>query len=272
MYILGVDQTGAVVQSTFHPKPLSAALISFNGSKRYLSQPQFLKALLPKYVTQLIAKEPYNLWVLMDCVLGLPYKLTTKVDSRFFIEVRNFVTQYGYGLTPSIQFLSKIFQSQLGFNINFKDPKQQPFFKRKVEIKAGSNSVFQLHPFQKNIGCGSYRIWSELAHWDPNDYMIWPDRGSEKSHIVFAEVYPSYIWKHYIKSKRGDCEALKHWLKELGVNHSIDWSCVTLDQLDAIVSASIGVWYCQRGMSLPRSLSEYSKQLILERWILGVPL
>jgi hypothetical protein len=45
--------------------------------------------------------------------------------------------------------------------------------------------------------------------------------------------------------------ALKVWLKKLNIKSKLDWSKVTADQLDAIVSACLGVWYFNMNSRLP---------------------
>jgi hypothetical protein len=70
-----------------------------------------------------------------------------------------------------------------------------------------ANSIFKLKPFQRNIGCGTFRIWKDLAI-DQSWYSLWPLEDYTKSTSTIAEGYPSFVWKNFIQGKRGDKDSL----------------------------------------------------------------
>ncbi len=76
---------------------------------------------------------------------------------------------------------------------------------------AGANSVFSLLPYQRNIGCGSFRSLKELAQ-EPNWFCTWPFETLDLSPVVLAEGYPSLFWRTFLGAKKRDLSVLVSYL------------------------------------------------------------
>ncbi len=118
-----------------------------------------------------------------------------------------------------------------------------------------ANSVFNLHPFQKNIGCGTYRILKDLAS-DTTWYRIWSHHSlTKKTKVVIAEGYPSYYWKSWLKNTRRQ-------------NKWGNYQFSNQDSADSFILAYAGLMLTQKKDFLKFKLPTKVKN---EGWILGVP-
>lgn len=243
---IGIDQTGAV-NPQGKPRPLTVSLIDNTQETRFftnLTIPtvshseilELVKNYLPHFKDQKVL-------ICVDTVFGLPESTQTPIDQIFY-EIKDY------------QFNGKAFGALTAhaFFNQFRQMEQIPH--RKVEQLVGANSVFNLKPFQKNIGCGSYRILKNLAQ-DRSWFSLWPFEKPHKQ-FVFAEGYPSYFWKKYLKANSRNITLLQQTFTDLEFKN--------LDQADSFVLA-------YGAMLSSKQIENFniSSQTQLEGWILGVP-
>lgn len=247
--ILGIDQTGAV-QSNGRPKALPmTCLILKNNSIKKIHTGLYLKKLnkieINHQLKYILGKEIEDLKILIcvDAVLGLPAEIKMDVK-KIFKQITNYKTEKSYGVKTAYSF----FQSLL------KQSNLSQIPQRDLEIKLKANSVFNLTPYQRNIGCGSYRILKDLST-DQTWFDIWPHFMSHKNCII-AEGYPSYFWKTIFKQKSRNLEALKKLFPDLKFK--------TIDEADSFVLA-YGAHSFQNQIykKPPKKFLQY------EGWILG---
>lgn len=245
---LGVDQTGAV-RADGTPKPLAAAVLA-NGRIR----PVFLDQLTARCLREMLeSSDLSSLRVVVDCVLGLP----KDVKPRFREGLRRSLRTSGYGRPPARLFFE-----------SFECGEDLP--RRQVEIQQRANSVFQTHPFQKNIQTGTFRIWKELAS-EPEWYCLpYLDGQFSPGLTPIFEGYPSLAWRKLLQVKSRQPEKLgalmkKHFPK-IRMERE-DQKKIERDPnlADAAVLALAGsVWLERRPFFWPpRSVAKY------EGWILG---
>jgi len=241
---LGVDQTGAVIQrrggKVYRPLPAVVALPGKNRTVQILATSRHQKklGLVSFDQTEILgliescASERRNIVVLADCVFGLPSDMRRGDASlRQLLDhaaTHDSTTSEPLGRKRSSAFFRKILEEFR--RDGFKD-KKWPL--RLCEQLASSNSVFQEHPFQKNIQSGTYRIWCDLgrSHGNQKDAVLrfWPHdftTGPESNKVVadriitVAEGYPSLYWRNDFGAKTRRPEALKALataaLKDLG--------------------------------------------------------
>ena len=245
---IGIDQTGAV-DSKGRPKPLNVSLIDlrkkrpayFTNLKISSLDKKNIEALLREHIAEFSTQ---HVLICVDTVFGLPQELKTP-----FMRILKDAKDY--------TFQGKSFGSQVAhsFFVKYLISKQVPI--RKVEGLVKANSVFNLHPFQKNIGCGSFRIIKDLAQ-DPGWFSLWPFHKLTKQYII-CEGYPSYFWKNLLNSKIRDLKFLKEKFKTLDFKN--------LDQADSFVLAYGASKNVEQLLNF-RLPTKFNK----EGWILGVPL
>lgn len=84
---------------------------------------------------------------------------------------------------------------------------------------SGANSVFLTRSFQRNIGCGTFRIWKDLGASDKKWFQIWGfdsgvDHGPLKNPGPWVfEAYPSLFWKKVLGFPTRNPRDLIHYLK-----------------------------------------------------------
>jgi hypothetical protein len=179
----------------------------------------------------------------VDSVLGLPLEIGLGPRS-LFKKIQGFShNKKSFGALTAHAFFNQFLKG-----------KQIP--QREVEFKVKANSVFNLRPFQKNIGCGSYRILRDLSE-DPNWFSLWPFEDLNSKFII-AEGYPSYFWKTIIGSKKRDLELINKNFKTLNLRN--------LDEADSLVLALGASKNHQQIINFKKT-----KKSQFEGWILGVP-
>lgn len=215
MIFIGIDQTGAV-DSKGRPKKLHVARLDN----------QHIEVFKISRLTDLDLKNEKI--IVIDSVLGLPVSTfpKNKTIRDLFHDASSFqFNQKEFGMETAYQFFQK-------FLVNKAD-----YPKRICEERAQANSVFQKHPFQKNIGCGTFRIWKELGI-SPDWFHLWPHDGEYKdlkSKPIIIEGYPSLVWKTLLKSPTRKTESL---LKYLKMNQfTISHKSIDADIADAVVIA-----------------------------------
>ena len=246
---IGIDQTGAV-DSKGRPKKLPMAVLSFQNQSWQIDT---------HFISGLHAKEFQNFKSLkiiaVDSVLGLPRKVfpKNKTFRDLFKQALDFeFNEKAYGMETAFQFFQTFLKSKSEFPT------------RACEETAKANSVFQKHPFQKNIGCGTFRIWKELGQ-NSDWFHLFPQDGEFlklKGKPVVMEGYPSLVWKNLLQSNTRKTEVLLKYLKQNKIrilNPDID-----ADMADAIVLSLAAFEFFKN----PKLIDQ--PNLKTEGWILGL--
>lgn len=239
---IGIDQTGAT-NSKGIPRPLQVCLIQKNKNDLKIFESLQIDKLNQDNLIHLIQSKVPNfkkqkVLVCVDSVLGLPNELKVSFNS-VIQDVRNFsYKNKKYGALTAFHFFNQYLSKNHIPN-------------RQVEELVKANSVFKLKPFQKNIGCGTYRILKDLSE-EKKWFSVWPFEPTSMQ-FTLAEGYPSFFWKKYFKQSKRNHDYLKVHFPQLKFKN--------LDQADSFVLA-YGASYEKL---IPIKNSKY------EGWILGVP-
>ncbi len=244
---IGIDQTGAT-KPNGQPRPLDVSLIDLRklpptyitGLQIKNLNLQSVEALLQKNIPAIGTNQ---VLICVDTVFGLP-NLLQVLPTKVFKLAKNYA------------FLDKPYGAITAYNFFSQFLRKSKIQHRRVELLVKANSVFNLLPFQKNIGCGSFRIIKDLAQ-DTKWFSLWPF-DSLKSQFIIAEGYPSYFWKTHLSSSHRNLSLLEEKFKKLKFKN--------LDQADSFVLAF--------GASKSvKNLSDgyLKKNCKYEGWILGVP-
>lgn len=257
---IGIDQTGAL-QSNGSVKALPCSIIRKTRSGLDATVNISLKNLDLESVSEFINyKDLHRTLIIVDSVLGIPYRHTTNKPLRtLFKEASKF------------KFDNKSFGAQTAhkfFNTIVRNQKFQGIPTRQAETIANANSIFRLKPFQRNIGCGTFRIWKNLSA-DQNWYSLWPAEKYVQNTCTIAEGYPSLLWKTFIRSKRGEHSTLIDFAKKN--NCKIKFSNTfrnfkSTDDMDSFVLAlfaALNTHLIYKINSLPSVISK-------EGWIFGL--
>jgi hypothetical protein len=244
---IGIDQTGAV-NSKGIPKPLDVSIIDCTQTRiRYFTGLK-LRALTHHELSLLIKSKiskftDQKVILCVDSVLGLPQALNV-TPTQILQKIKNFVhLEKEYGAVTAHAFFNQ-FLSEDGIE------------HREVELKVKANSVFRLKPFQRNIGCGTYRVLKELTQGE-KWFNLWPFEKLTSQYLI-AEGYPSYFWKHSLGATSRDLDFIKRRFKS---NHF-----KSIDEADSFVLAYGAM------KSLAQIHAKKIPSLALrEGWILGVP-
>ena len=170
---IGIDQTGAI-SSSGKPKRLPVCVLQNNRIQLFY---------LPKFSEELLDFKPSLICI--DCVLGLP--VTVGLTLRNAIALTKVEENFG-------RRTAQIFFNRLAAGQSHN---------RKIESQIGANSVFTIHPFQKNIQTGTFRFWKEMA--DSPNWFYLPaipgEKQKKQSKIPVVEGYPSIYWKLILNQK-----------------------------------------------------------------------
>lgn len=193
---IGIDQTGASSQSG-KPKPLPAAVVTPIGRQLFLSV-STLKSLTKEAIDTFLETENLELnrsgelAIVVDCALGLPEDVFPRGESLF--ELFKQAHQYKYeGRSHGRKTAAAFFRQFLNGDDKFP--------RRQCEIMAKASSVFELQPYEKNVGGGTFRVWKELGSknkW----FHLWP---TERLSLVFPTIfegYPTFVWKKIFGLKK----------------------------------------------------------------------
>ncbi|MBC7753365.1 MAG: hypothetical protein H7Z71_03945 [Moraxellaceae bacterium] len=247
---LGIDQTGATDQKG-KPKKLNCTLIdaqNFDEGHDLQVYPglhlEHLNTSAIKDLIKIHIKDFKNQPVLIciDTAFGLPLELNVHYKKIFEKAVHFQFNEKPFGALTAYQFFNSFLKSD-------------EIVKRKVDQITKANSVFNLTPFQKNIGCGSFRSIKELA-LNLNDFDLWPFELTKKQ-FVMAEGYPSYNWKKLLKIKNRSLIELKKKLPTLNFEN--------VDQADSFILALGALKYQKQIFQKSPAIAKK------EGWILGVP-
>lgn len=286
---VGVDQTGAVHSSGSRkglPKPLPAAVFVnntlFTGLSLAAFNPQEIRALVatfnPSFTSSNTSSKKLKVFVAVDAVLGLPEECAPKFD-RLLKKVTQFQAsrrkrnEAVFGRDAAFEFFLQFLPWKLRTHVKTHGRAIPPFRlpERKCERLAKANSVFNRVPAQRNIGCGSYRILSDLAAGvgsnSGNSFCVWPHQGPGDAEITISEVYPSQMWKILgISSTRQEKSFLAYCRKNLEL---VNGPKVSPDHLDAAVSA-IGARHVIENQNFFKTAAKHD--FGNEGWILGLAL
>ncbi len=209
---LGVDQTGAALAGGRRARPLPAVLLEMpsSGESGWVKQVE-LPDLTRESVLSLLSSpsdpEGSQGTVILDGVLGLPEKLRTCEESgsgylwQQFFRAAQVQGEDGrrYGRALGEKFFAEIWSGPTSLMPT-----------RTCERWARANSVFQLHPFQKNIQTGTFRLWRELGQTGKPWIHVWPqdrDQAGESGPWLF-EGYPSLLWRELLGLSTRDLSKL----------------------------------------------------------------
>jgi|GEM_PF-974013 len=316
---LGVDQTGAVIKraggQVYRPLPAVIALPGKNRTIQILAasrhqkkiglasfDPDEIVALIEPYV-----EVPRDIVVLADCVFGLPSDMRRgNASLRQLLDraaTHDSAASEPLGRQRSAAFFRNILKE---FRPGRDDDKKWPL--RRCEQLASSNSVFQEHPFQKNIQSGTYRIWCDLGRslrkQNGHAVRFWPHDFTTERHtnnanntndaqdahatgagqmMTIAEGYPSLYWKTFFGTKTRRPEDLQTLstaaLKDLGWSLTCPhWEVITNDPdtadaavlaLAAFIMQSSSELF-QRSLSCAPDPSATVFHADFEGWIAGV--
>ncbi len=242
---IGIDQTGAVNHKG-KPKPLNVSVIDLRKKPQYFTGLQ-IAGLNLETIQQLLAKnifpiEKEKILICVDSVFGLPEVLKIKPKKVFQTAKKFSFKDKHYGAETAFEFFRQFLTTE-----------QIP--ERTVEKLVKANSVFNLKPYQKNIGCGSFRVIKDLAQ-DSDWFSLWPFDKMEKQYII-AEGYPSYFWRSKLNCKTRDLLFLSKKFKKLQFSN--------LDQADSFVLAYGASQSLQNLLNI-----KLNNKTRLEGWILGV--
>lgn len=283
--ILGVDQTGAVLGKSQRPKPLPVVLaVKEKKQWRFLIQNQKRRLFLPSFdpdsIEALLKACGFSLSLkhlacIVDCVFGLPLQSGPEIRRGsaylwdLFYQASDFsLSKKEFGREVAEKFFSQYLPKH-----------SQKIPTRLCEEMSGSNSVFQVRPYQKNIQTGTFRIWKELGGLKKPWASIWPYDSLNKSHSLqdgpwLFEGYPSLLWRKVLQSKSRNPLLLKNLTQKTGLKVAVDHFKMletAPDHADAFVLALGGIaLQAQEELWRPSSHFHQEPRLVQEGWILGL--
>lgn len=245
-FFVGIDQTGAT-DNRGGPKALDVSIISLKPQITYKTGLK-LKKLSLKSVKDLISQHwPFfslhKVLILIDSVFALPAELGTS-----HLKVLN--------AAKNFQFNNKLYGAETAFYFFNQYQKSKPVHFRNIDLILNAQSVFQLKPYQRNIGCGSYRILKDLAS-EKKWYSVWPFEKLNRQFVI-AEGYPSFYWSKLLQSPKRNLPFL--------VSKYPDLKITNLNQADSFILALAAKKF-QNQIDKP-ILNSKAKS---EGWVLGVP-
>ncbi len=274
---VGVDQTGAVLDGGKRCKPLPTVVAVETGKNQWKfitrtkkNKPLTLKRLtlgdIEESLHTIKAPSPDgNTALMVDCVLGLPYEVGCRLDIWQLVQQTQTMASSLFGRKQAHTFFAR-----------FLSAKKIPT--RTCERFARANSVFQTHPFQKNIQTGTFRLWRDLSTESQQWLNVWPFQkkaeGDDRLPWLF-EGYPSFFWKLFLGSKKRDPSHLKQLCSSIkDVQIEVDsWKVVERnpDWADAFVLALSGV-ILQKRRRLFEPFRGFAQWAVPKRegWIAGV--
>ncbi|MEZ0392596.1 MAG: hypothetical protein ACAH59_10285 [Pseudobdellovibrionaceae bacterium] len=280
---LGIDQTGATDHKGL-PKPLPVALITrtssgwqltFSQKGRRLEMPSLHQESLLRILHDFPhpGRDLSRTALILDSVFGLPASQWPPQAQNLFTLFQR-ASQFSYqGKEFGREAAEKFFAQ---FLKNKKPSGKLP--QRICEIKTGANSIFLTKPFQRNIGCGTYRIWKELGSAREKWFQIWgfdePLPHLQDGPWIF-EAYPSFFWKKILGFAKRNPQDLLRYLKTEAIHldlqiepRSLNLLLEDPDLCDSVVLALSALILQEKNFEiwhLPQ-IPELQK----EGWILGL--
>ncbi|MFM8269299.1 MAG: hypothetical protein ACKN9V_03845 [Pseudomonadota bacterium] len=280
---VGIDQTGAASLKgrKAKPLPMCIAVKQRSGTWRFFTKSGKGPLMLDSFHCDSIQKQFEILklksqWdktaFIVDCVLGLPKQLRSNPTKGkpylwgYFEKAAGF-SKNGkeFGREVAEDFFSKLLPA---------DTKEFP--KRFCEELSGSNSVFQVRPYQKNIQTGSFRLWKDIGSVGKPWLKLWPFETSDGDSALpwIFEGYPSLIWKDCLGSAVRSPKDLRKLSEKAFPQFEIDtWQYVEKhpDTADSFVLAFGGVFLQEKGR-LWKPFPGFQKEnnALREGWLLGL--
>jgi hypothetical protein len=201
--VLGIDQTGAV-KDNGRPRPLYASLLRLDTGT--LETNLRLEKLDESEVMRLLGPRGLPALIIIDSVLGLPQSIKVPFH-RILAEAARFsFADRAFGAQVAQQFFLSFLPDSLSVSNEFPA--------RRAELLCGANSVFKLRPFQRNIGCGSFRVLKELGQ-NSGWFKVWPFEDFVCEGVTIAEGYPSHMWQQLFGLKRRQASSIfENYLRE----------------------------------------------------------
>lgn len=263
-FFIGLDQTGAV-NPKGHPKPLPLAFLdgrsgllrtrALNG--RPLTLPTFSRDALEAVLVENAVEDAHEIvrspktGLFVDAVFGLPMGLKAPSPRELFVSASQ---HEGYGLKAAAGFF-KTLAPQIDYPV------------RRCESLAKANSVFRTHPYQKNIQCGTYRIWRDLGlHGSDWVHLRYFEKKKPTRPILY-EAYPSLMWKQLLQLQTRDRTKLEASLKKFDVEIPKDDLQLMIENADHADAAMLALGGFFLRPEVSRSTDE---RLSKEGWILGL--
>ncbi len=250
--VFGIDQTGASVGSA-RAKPLKACELILNLDGNIHDLRFFAIPHLGEWVKTLKQNEKNHIFI--DCVFGLPIRLHQINPSK---SIRDWIYS-----SKDYTFLDKHFGSAVSQSFfaqikYFYKIHETSTPRREQEIQLNSNSVFTIHPFQKNIQTGTFRIWKELSQV-LDEILIWPIDYylQEELNVIFYEVYPSYFYKKLFNVSSRSAGPVIKYLNDypLKLNSQNSSHINNSDFCDALVAA-LGGYNCLKTNNFSQFFSD----------------
>ncbi len=265
-YFYGIDQTGALASKGRDARPLATALYHKQGNAWSLSLariPSFSKFELEGAFSRSLCKSTL---ILVDAVLWPMFGKGAKGLRRGFLEAASFThNSKHYGREVAERFFRSALATQFPSAVR---SKVRVYPRRECEKRAQANSVFQTRPYQRNIQCGTFRIWKNLGAY-PEWCMYWPFQ-TQSNLPTLAEGYPSEIWRKVFGLKTRDREQLSKMLARVRMSaQDRDLISRDADFADAAVLA-MGSARMMARSSMVLTPSVTRSMLNREGWIFGV--
>ena len=212
-------------------------------------------------VEALVGAVSDRVFVVVDSVLGVPAELGVDIET-LLRDVRTYAFEgKAYGRVTAARFFARYLSPALQRRLL--ERTARGFLPvRDTERLANANSVFLEHPFQRNVGCGSYRILRDLAQ-DDRWFTLWPHESSNGP-VVVAEGYPSLYWRQVLGSRTRDAQRLVALLAREFPDAELP---KTADDADAVLLA-LGARAATAAGALEAKLPAVA---LREGWILGLP-
>jgi hypothetical protein len=263
--IVGIDQTGAVTKNG-KPKPLAATVL-WKEQNRLKLDVLDLPALTQKTLEtalQHFQLRVVDTLIVADCVFGLPAAFCGTVkDARTALRKTN--SELGFGRSAASRFFSQL---AIMSKIDVRPPP-----KRHIETRLNSNSVFQTHPFQKNIQTGTYRLWKELAA-DDSWFSLLPFETSDHQKAWICEGYPTFYWQKLLLTQTRQPKNLPKLIRKhfptVEISKRLQAKAAEDANLADATVLSLAGHFFSKGGQKPYQNWEPPVSL-LEGWILGVP-
>ena len=237
MIFIGIDQTGAV-NSSGKPKPLPACVLDDDNLNLFY---------LENFSPELANLKPELICI--DCVLGLPKSLNIPLRKALALTEKS----VGFGRGPAQHFFETLADGKIHH--------------RKIEFQIGANSVFTVHPFQKNIQTGTFRFWKEMSKSPDWFYLpaIAGEKNTRQKKIAVVEGYPSYYWKSILNQTNRKPDQILNILKKMYPTLKLNsenkrWLLKDANLADALVLA----------LAAKKHKSEINRKSTFEGWILGI--
>jgi hypothetical protein len=274
---IGVDQTGAQTHGGLRARPLPCAVVAGDrlvvtalGSGARL----MLSSFTPDEVSRVLVSAGFDgafsgrTALVVDSVFGLAPEVFVggrrELWNLFRLAASDTRSRKGFGLKAAARFYSGLLKQS-------SSRRKIPI--RRCEVLSGANSIFNTRPYQKNIQCGTYRVWRDLGSHGDEWVKIWNfarvhDYGRGSRPWMF-EGYPSLFWREVFGFRTRKPRELVRVLSRDFVVSSKDALVIAEfpDWADAAVLAAGSSLLQKRGYFKREKFAKWRR---IEGWILGL--